>query len=164
MSNPFPPGRSALYRLYDAADALLYVGISHVPEARLKEHAGDKLWWHHVARDEITWLDSRTEALAAEAKAVTEERPLYNGYHQFGKGQPQKARKYDDTAERAAVRDGVRAALKDGIYASGTRLQGAPVGRRFGASPSTAHHALSELADDGLLDKGDRCFVVPSGH
>jgi predicted GIY-YIG superfamily endonuclease len=164
MSNPFPSGRSALYRLYDSADVLLYAGISHVPKARLKEHAGDKPWWHHVARREIVWFDSRAEALAAEAEAVMEERPRYNGYHQFGKGQPQKARRYDDTADRSAVREGVRAALIDGSYPPGTRLQGAPVGRRFGASPSTAHRVLGELAANGLLDKGDRCFIAPAGR
>ncbi|MGQ4343547.1 GIY-YIG nuclease family protein [Streptomyces sp. SAS_275] len=163
MSNPFPSGRSAIYRLHDATGTLLYVGISHAPKARLKEHAGDKLWWHLVAREEITWCSSRAEALAAEAKAVNEERPLYNGYHQFGKGQPPRARRYDDTADQAAVRDGVRAALNDGTYTPGMRLQGALVGRHFGASPTTAHHALGELARGGLLDKGDRCFIVPSG-
>jgi predicted GIY-YIG superfamily endonuclease len=164
VSNPFPTGRNALYRLYDSADVLLYVGISRYPSERFKEHAGDKAWWHHVTRHEIVWLDSRDEAVRAEAKAVTEERPLYNGYHQFGKGQPQKARRYDDTADRSAVRDGVRAALKDGTYAPGMRLQGAPVGRLFGASPSSAHHVLGELAEEGLLNKGDRCFIVPPGQ
>jgi len=154
--------RTALYRLYNSADVLLYVGISESPEARFKEHAGDKLWWHIVARKEITWLDTRTEALDAEAKSVTEEQPLYNGYHQFGKGLPPKAREYDDTAERAKVREGVRLALQRGEYLPGARLQGAPVGRQFGVSPLTANFALLEIAKEGLLLKGDRHFVVPT--
>lgn len=161
MSNPFPTGRSALYRLYDSEDVLLYVGISRYPNERLKEHAGDKLWWHHVARHEIAWLDNRGEALKAEAEAMTEERPLYNGYHHLGRGWPQKARKYDDTAERAAVREGVRSALERGDYPPGTLLQGAPIGRQYGASPCTAHSVLHDLADEGLLVKRAKHFMVP---
>lgn len=164
MSNPFPIGRNALYRLYDSADVLLYVGISRYPNERFKEHAADKLWWHHVAHKEIVWLDSRAEALASEAKAVTEERPLYNGYHQFGKGWPQKARKYDDTAERAAVRESMRTALRSVAYRPGTRLQGAPIGRQFGVSALIAFYALHELANEGLLVKEERHFIVPAVH
>ncbi|MFE7566878.1 GIY-YIG nuclease family protein [Streptomyces sp. NPDC057539] len=155
------PERTALYRLYSPKSALLYVGISSYPDERFKQHAGDKAWWHHVARHEIVWLDSREEALKAEAEAMAEERPLYNGYHHLGRGWPQKARKYDDTAERAAVRDGMRSALGRGDYKPGALLQGAPVGRQFGVSPLTAHHALSELAREGILVKRHQYFAVP---
>ncbi|MFE2497128.1 GIY-YIG nuclease family protein [Streptomyces scopuliridis] len=155
------PERTALYRLYDSKTVLLYVGISRYPDERFKQHADDKAWWHHVARHEIVWLDSREEALEAEAEAMVEERPLYNGYHHLGRGWPQKARKYDDTAERAAVLEGVRSALGRGDYKPGTLLQGAPVGRQFGASPVTAHHALNQLATEGVLVKRNQYFAVP---
>ncbi|MET8113766.1 hypothetical protein [Streptomyces prasinus] len=161
MSNPYPAGRNALYRLYDSKGVLLYVGISCYPNERLKEHAGDKPWWHHVARHEISWLDSREEALMAEAKAMVEERPLYNGYHHLGRGWPQKARKYDDTAERAAVHEGMRSALERGGYKPGTYLQAAAVGRQFGVSASIAFHALHELVDAGVLIWRQRRFMVP---
>lgn len=162
MSNPFPSGKSALYRLYDSAGVLLYVGISHYPDERFKEHAGDKPWWHLVTRREIVWLDDRSAALKAEAEAMITERPLYNGYHHLGKGWPQKARKYDDTADRASVRDGMRAALKQGAYRPGIDLQAAPIGRQYRVSPVTAFHALHELSKEGLLHKrqGGR-FRVP---
>lgn len=161
MSNPFPAGRSAIYRLYDRADVLLYVGISTQPSERLKQHAGDKLWWHHVARREIAWLDSRAEALSAEAAAMENERPLYNGYHHLGRGWPQKAREYDDTAERAAVREGLRSALARGEYAPDTYLPSATVGRRFGVSATIAFHALNELVKEGVLTKRHQHFRVP---
>lgn len=161
MSNPFPAGRSALYRLYDSDDVLLYVGISRYPNERFKEHAGDKPWWHHVARHDIVWLDSRAKALEVEAEAMKEERPLYNGYHHLGKGWPQKALKYDDAAERAAVREGMRSALKRGDHKPGTLLQGAPVGRQFGVSASIGQYALYELANEGLLVKRQQYFLVP---
>lgn len=155
------PERTALYHLYDAEEQLLYVGISTYPAVRFKQHAGDKVWWHHVARHEITWLDSRDEALKAEAGAMVEERPLYNGYHHLGKGWPQKARKYDDTAERTLVREGMRVALERGDYRPGAYLQGAPVGRQFGVSALIGHYALSELADEGILIKRQQHFTVP---
>lgn len=158
---PDTPERTALYRLYDTESVLLYVGISTYPKYRFKEHAGDKAWWHHVTRREIVWLDSREEALKAEAEAMVEERPLYNGYHHLGRGWPQKARKYDDAADRAAVLEGLRLALGRGDYEPGTLLQGAPVGRQFGASPRTAHSALGDLAAEGKLVKRNQYFAVP---
>jgi predicted GIY-YIG superfamily endonuclease len=42
---PEPPERTALYRLYDATDQLLYVGISTNPEERWKTHTMLKSWW-----------------------------------------------------------------------------------------------------------------------
>ena len=161
MSNPFPAGRSALYRLYDSEETLLYVGISTQPAERLKQHALEKLWWHHVARREITWLDNRAEALAAEAKAMEEERPLYNGYHHLGKGWPQKALEYDDTAERAGVRDAVRAALARGDYAPDTYLPSATVAQQLGVSTAIAFHALNELVREGVMSKRHQHFRVP---
>ncbi len=69
--------RTALYRLYDDADVLLYVGIAFDPEARWKEHVR-KPWWRDVARKAAEWHDPRLLALDAEAIAVEAERPLYN--------------------------------------------------------------------------------------
>jgi predicted GIY-YIG superfamily endonuclease len=161
VSNPFPSGRNALYRLYDSTDALLYAGISSHPDERLKQHAGDKAWWHHVARQEITWLDSRAEALKAEAEAMVNERPLYNGYHHLGKGWPQKTRQYDDTAERAMVREGVRSALARGEYAPDAYLPSATIGQRFGVSTIIAFHALNELVKEGVMTKRHQHFKVP---
>ncbi|MER5584084.1 GntR family transcriptional regulator [Streptomyces asoensis] len=158
---PAETKRTALYRLYDSSEVLLYVGISTYPDERLKQHAGDKLWWHHVARQEITWLDSRAEALKAEAEAIANERPLYNGYHHLGKGWPQKAREYDDTAERAMVLEGVRSALARGEYAPDTYLSSATIGQQFGVSSTVAFHALNELVKEGVMTKRHQHFRVP---
>lgn len=70
--------RTALYRLYDAADQLLYIGISFNPAKRGYQHAMASPWWHDVARKEITWYETRPDAEAAERDAVLAERPLYN--------------------------------------------------------------------------------------
>lgn len=73
-----PPERTALYRLYDANDQLLYVGVSSRPPIRMAQHAADKSWWGEVATQELEWLDDRETALDAEREAIRSERPRYN--------------------------------------------------------------------------------------
>lgn len=69
---------TALYRLFDAADQLLYVGISTQPETRWTQHAADKPWWPLVQRREVEWHPDREAAEAAERSAIGAEEPLYN--------------------------------------------------------------------------------------
>lgn len=71
-------GRTALYRLYDADDQLLYVGISLNPASRWTQHANDKSWWQDIARTDVEWLPSREEALGAEVRSIQTEQPLHN--------------------------------------------------------------------------------------
>lgn len=70
--------RTALYRLFDAADDLLYVGITTDPERRWSQHGSDKPWWRLVARRTVEWHADRKAAEKAESGAVQAERPLYN--------------------------------------------------------------------------------------
>lgn len=72
---------TALYRLYDAAGTLLYVGITNAPERRWKQHADTKSWWSDVDRKTVEWLASRAEADIAEEEAIKTEKPLYNWRH-----------------------------------------------------------------------------------
>ncbi|MYR36332.1 hypothetical protein GTX14_04585 [Streptomyces sp. SID4944] len=159
---PAPPERTALYRLYDADDQLLYIGISAFPKTRFIEHAGDKNWWHHVTRKDVQWLDDRESALTAENDAITSERPLYNGYHHLGRGWPGKAHKYDDAEDQRRVRAGIEATLERGGYAPGTPLYGSDVGREFNASSSTSRAALAKLAEEGRLAKWGHHFKAPT--
>lgn len=75
--------RTALYRFFDAADRLLYVGITNDPPTRFSQHARDKAltWWPAAARHEVTWLDSRELAADAEIVAIKTEGPLHNLSH-----------------------------------------------------------------------------------
>lgn len=73
-----PAVRTALYRLYDEHDVLLYIGISETPEKRWSAHASNKPWWPQVARKTVQWFDSRPLAEAAEATALATERTPYN--------------------------------------------------------------------------------------
>jgi transcriptional regulator with XRE-family HTH domain len=70
--------RTALYRFFDADDRLLYVGITDDIHRRWKHHAAVKTWWGDVARQTVEWHDSRPVAEAAERKAISQEKPVYN--------------------------------------------------------------------------------------
>ncbi len=70
--------QTAVYRFFNAADELLYVGITGDPRARWAQHAAEKAWWPDVVRHTVEWLPSREEALAAKAAAITAEAPLHN--------------------------------------------------------------------------------------
>lgn len=70
--------KTALYRHFDAADNLLYVGISLTPIYRLSSHVHRSNWSDQIVRVSIEWLEGRPEALAAEAQAIVEESPLHN--------------------------------------------------------------------------------------
>lgn len=76
--------RTALYRLFDAAGELLYIGIAYHPSKRFAEHATSKAWWPQVARREVEWVDSRASAEIAERCAIAAERPRHNGVHNVG--------------------------------------------------------------------------------
>jgi predicted GIY-YIG superfamily endonuclease len=69
-----------MYRIFDADDALLYVGVTTNGMARLQNHRSVQEWWPRVARIEIehlpTW--SAAEATLLEAEAIRTEQPMYN--------------------------------------------------------------------------------------
>jgi predicted GIY-YIG superfamily endonuclease len=69
--------QTAVYRFYDAADALLYVGVAVDPDRRREQHK-NKAWFPQAQRMDVAWYGSRDEAMAAEALAIREENPLHN--------------------------------------------------------------------------------------
>lgn len=71
-------GPTALYELRNADREMLYVGISHRPMGRWREHAKDKPWWPQVAVRSLIWFGSRAEALLAEQAAIESAGPRYN--------------------------------------------------------------------------------------
>ncbi|MFE9382347.1 GIY-YIG nuclease family protein [Streptomyces sp. NPDC007025] len=73
--------RTAVYRLRDSDDQLLYVGISTKPPQRWVQHAQSKKWWPEVATLCLEWCDSQAEARAVEAHAIRVERPQHNIVH-----------------------------------------------------------------------------------
>lgn len=74
----------ALYRFYDAAGALLYVGITVNLPTRLTRHRDDKPWWTEVARITVEHHANRNTVLAAERHTILAEKPRHNIQHNTG--------------------------------------------------------------------------------
>jgi hypothetical protein len=70
-----------LYRQFDAAGELLYVGISRSAMARLGQHLSVSPWAEYITTVKIETLPSREEALAAERVAIQTEHPKFNIKH-----------------------------------------------------------------------------------
>jgi hypothetical protein len=70
--------RTAVYRFFDAAGALLYVGLTNNTAIRWDHHARRKPWWRDVTRKSVTWFEDRPTAARAEAQAIRAESPKWN--------------------------------------------------------------------------------------
>ena len=70
-------GLTAVYRLYDAADRLLYVGVGERPGSRWDDHA-TKPWWADVHHATVVWRATRADALTEERDAIRNENPAHN--------------------------------------------------------------------------------------
>ncbi|MFB4275783.1 GIY-YIG nuclease family protein [Nonomuraea sp. MTCD27] len=69
---------TTLYRLYDTADRLLYVGVAGNPGRRFEQHRAEKPWWGQVARITLEHHPTREAALDAELTAIRTENPRHN--------------------------------------------------------------------------------------
>lgn len=133
------PGRTEIYRLYDADDRLLYVGIAYSAHHRLMGHVC-KPWWPDVARKVIGHHRTREAALRAEARAIRRERPIYNV----------QGRRPHTADERAYIHQRAVAAIGRAIApASGIRAR-----RRYEKAAAAAIEA-------GYLDPGYRPEWAP---
>lgn len=72
---------TALYLLFDADDRLLYVGITFDPSQRFVTHKRTMPWWGQVARRDVRWFDTRSEAEAEEIATIQRADPPYNVEH-----------------------------------------------------------------------------------
>lgn len=70
--------KTALYRHFDEAGRLLYVGISLSAFQRTRQHGQAAPWFEDVERIEIEWFSARHEAEGAEWRAIKNEKPIYN--------------------------------------------------------------------------------------
>lgn len=79
MTNPSTGDRPAVvYRLFDASDRLLYVGMTYNLKARFAVHSKLRPWWPEVARVDETRYETRTAASDAETFAINIEKPIHN--------------------------------------------------------------------------------------
>tara|TARA_R100000951_G_scaffold98990_2_gene89164 strand:- start:1287 stop:1805 length:519 start_codon:yes stop_codon:yes gene_type:complete len=87
--------KTALYRQYDRDNKLLYVGISLDYARRVKDHYKGSAWFLDVTHIDLEWFDTREDALAAEEKAIKNEKPECNKQHNSGSDEIVKALKHD---------------------------------------------------------------------
>ncbi|MFI1067028.1 hypothetical protein ACH4TC_34720 [Streptomyces spororaveus] len=166
MSRQAPdPGPAAVYRLRDDQGLLLYIGLSHSPQARYVQHEADKRWWPQVQHHTETWYDTREEAEAAERAAIGSEDPLYNRTDATGAN---RAPQCDfgagsrDEASRAVL-SALEADLRAGSYHP-HRFLPTPVelGRRYGSAARDVFAALNELQANGLVTRVASNRYVPT--
>ena len=72
------PGRTAVYRIRDAAGELLYIGMTNSVPIRWNQHMLYQPWWNELRSLTVEFLDTREEAEAAEKAAILGELPKYN--------------------------------------------------------------------------------------
>jgi predicted GIY-YIG superfamily endonuclease len=73
--------KTTLYRYFDSAGVLLYVGITSDQFQRIKQHSRHAKWFYDAVRCEIEHYESREAALEAERTAIINEEPLFNLIH-----------------------------------------------------------------------------------
>lgn len=75
------PERRTVYRYYDAADRLLYVGCTQDVKKRSVQHRYHSPWWKEAAKVTLAEFDCERDALAAEQDAIQRESPRFNVMH-----------------------------------------------------------------------------------
>jgi len=71
-------GTAALYRFYNKAGELLYVGVTGNVLKRCSQHRLQSAWWFETWYMTLGWYRNRMEAFRAEADAIRTELPWHN--------------------------------------------------------------------------------------
>lgn len=75
-----------VYRFFDRADAVLYVGSTRSFFSRRRTHEKSAPWWPEVYRETIEPFPSVVAASMAEVSAIRAERPRHNRLHVLAEG------------------------------------------------------------------------------
>lgn len=150
------PGRTAIYRLYDAGDVLLYLGITDNLERRYKQHAKDKFWWHLVTRKQVEWRETRREAEQEEGAATGREKPVHDRTWRMAKGREFLAQNPPPADPfRGPLTDRLRDGVLSGTYPEGYVFVVSPESANaLGVSASSLSLALGTLSYEGLVHQG----------
>ena len=70
--------QTKLYKIYDAEETLLYVGVSISILRRFEEHLNSTKWSKTAATIKIETFDKRSSAIKAEELAIKSENPIFN--------------------------------------------------------------------------------------
>lgn len=115
-----------LYRFYNTAGDLLYVGITNNPPGRFGKHRQEKQWWSNVARITLEQYETRAELAQAESLAIRAERPIHN----VRGNKDAIIQRLVEASPPRGVRVGevYAFALKDGTCPVGLVIEGDPAG------------------------------------
>lgn len=94
--------KCALYRHFNKAGILLYVGISSSFMNRTANHRANAHWFEEIARIDVEWFASREAALWAEDVAIRQENPLHNRARPEGRKGP-KSRNPEIELQRQVI-------------------------------------------------------------
>lgn len=88
-------GPAYVYRVYDPAGTLIYVGCTTDLETRIRTHATGTWWAPQAARVKARVYPTVREARAVESEAIRDEKPRWN---MMGRGPRSRwdAQDYDD--------------------------------------------------------------------
>lgn len=108
---------AAVYRLWDAAGNLLYIGSAYDPDHRCKSHQ-KKPWWSEVAHRTEEWFPTRGRAYAEEMKAIAVERSKYNdmGTPKYQTPQTDKIKQRNASARTRSLLIGEAGTVKREIH------------------------------------------------
>lgn len=138
---------TSVYRLFDVGGRLLYVGVAVDPERRFQDHRRDKFWWHLVTRKSIEQFPRRDLALQAEAVAIREESPVYDGTARIADWKNAHLTRPDDPFWRP-VAEALLQRIETGEYQRAGRLPPATrLATEFEVSSVSVHRAFYWLAD-----------------
>lgn len=150
---------TALYRLYDAAGHLLYVGITDNPRERWTLHANDKPWWHEVVRKEVTWFGTRVEAGITELRAIDTEGPRYDRSNPKNRISDEERRAQDKAYIETALQM-IRNDIESGAFPRATALpREKDLASRYALSRSAVSGALWKI-EPRLLIRVGSCWLV----
>lgn len=76
-------GRPVVYRCYDSAGALLYIGSSRDVVRRMDTHVRTSFWRAHVVKVRIQIASDVFTARRMEADAIRNENPRFNIHHRM---------------------------------------------------------------------------------
>lgn len=76
-----PSATASVYKYFDKAGILIYVGITECGIARNRQHNESKEWWKFVHRQQIEHFQSRAVAHEREVQLIERFRPPFNKQH-----------------------------------------------------------------------------------
>lgn len=109
-----------VYRCYDEADRLIYVGCTVTPPLRMQSHKMTSWWWPQVSYVRNLVFSDRDTALAKERQAIQREMPLCNVKGRWLKDDPRVLWSAQDYLDfRRAIVQAVE--TTHGVYGTLTR-------------------------------------------